>query len=767
MAVYGKFGKEDIELKNAAEEETLRHLTNIMSKAFNKGSTFDPAAISAVNRESRRTADGLDALNETASDAGDNLEELSTSSTSANKSFRSFSKELKEGWYDIKRGFQSSDPASIIQGTLDGLSSSLDAVAESATVTGNALLAGGAKLGSFALAGLSGITGVVAGEISGLTQNFQNLSNAGLVAGEGVSTFTRSVNESGSTIGQFVNMVQNNSNELSMLGGSVTQGSKQFLGMRKSLKAYEEQFSALGYTFEEMNDVLIDYASSISKGQGTTALTNDQIAQQTTEYAKNLRLISDITGKNAKELKEQSKNIHTEGMVASSVIELGKKLGRSDIPVVFDNMMGQIKEMGPGYEQLAKELMAYGQAVTPATALLQSNNPLQAQAIREQIENLKSGNYEASTVQRKILEDQKKLADDNRVQQEIQNSAYLRSLGDLGKGSDILRTAFEGSGQQYDYFSRLQKTNIDEVLENQKKALKSEDEGTKAMLAVQQAQQKMLLVQNSLSVSMVNAAGTYVADALNWTADTILGIAEDVRIRSTPEMEANRGVSVTDKIVAAAEDLATAVPRAFGGVAEDIASFFGVEKGWAIDKATRGSFTPYYDELRAKEFNEGSNLSTPLPRDYTDYEKEMTERQKRTQQLNDQISRQSDVLLQTMQDNQRTMEELRRSSQSIREEPAPAQAMGNIFDYKPGGYKVTVGELSDEIVAPAKRGADGKLGLEVSGVMLDNSRVLQNLLKVNEGQSALISGLNSQMANMNATFEKLVYEQRQANRLAV
>jgi hypothetical protein len=95
------------------------------------------------------------------------------------------------------------------------------------------------------------------------------------------------------------------------------------------------------------------------------------------------------------------------------------------------------------------------------------------------------------------------------------------------------------------------------------------------------------------------------------------------------------------------------------------------------------------------------------------------------------------------------------------------QALGGIFDYKPGGEIVRVAEASDEIVAPAKRGADGKLGLEVSGVMLDNSRLLQSLVKINEGQASMIASLNNQMANMNSNFEKLVYEQRQANRLAV
>ena len=98
----------------------------------------------------------------------------------------------------------------------------------------------------------------------------------------------------------------------------------------------------------------------------------------------------------------------------------------------------------------------------------------------------------------------------------------------------------------------------------------------------------------------------------------------------------------------------------------------------------------------------------------------------------------------------------------------PPKAMGDIIPPTPGGKIIKVAEAYEhEIVAPAKRGADGKLGLEVSGAMLDNSRLLQSLVKINEGQASLIAGLNNKMENMTNTMDKLVTEQRQANRLAV
>lgn len=98
----------------------------------------------------------------------------------------------------------------------------------------------------------------------------------------------------------------------------------------------------------------------------------------------------------------------------------------------------------------------------------------------------------------------------------------------------------------------------------------------------------------------------------------------------------------------------------------------------------------------------------------------------------------------------------------------PKHAFGEIMDPKPGGHVVRVAEAGDpEIIAPAKRGPGGKLGLEVTGTMLDNSQLLKSLVEINKNQASLIAGMNSKIENMNSSMEKLVYEQRQANRLAV
>jgi len=95
------------------------------------------------------------------------------------------------------------------------------------------------------------------------------------------------------------------------------------------------------------------------------------------------------------------------------------------------------------------------------------------------------------------------------------------------------------------------------------------------------------------------------------------------------------------------------------------------------------------------------------------------------------------------------------------------QAMGGMFDYRPGGRIVTIAEAGPEAIMPAKRGADGRLGLEVSGVMLDNSRLLQSLAESSKNQTNVMAAVNSKMSEMVSSMEKFARAQEQANRLAV
>ena len=98
---------------------------------------------------------------------------------------------------------------------------------------------------------------------------------------------------------------------------------------------------------------------------------------------------------------------------------------------------------------------------------------------------------------------------------------------------------------------------------------------------------------------------------------------------------------------------------------------------------------------------------------------------------------------------------------------APGNAFGNIINPTPGGQVIRVAEAGmPEIVAPASRGPGGKLGLEVSGAQLDNSRLLQTLAKTSENQVNVMAAVNSKMNDLVANMEKFARAQEQANRLA-
>jgi hypothetical protein len=84
-----------------------------------------------------------------------------------------------------------------------------------------------------------------------------------------------------------------------------------------------EQISNLGYSFEEMGGLTADVMAQL-KSTGQLGYKSDQeIGQLTADYAKNLRLISDITGQDARKKMEAARNESLKAGVFEKVMRQG------------------------------------------------------------------------------------------------------------------------------------------------------------------------------------------------------------------------------------------------------------------------------------------------------------------------------------------------------------------------------------------------------------------------------------------------------------
>ena len=284
--VTGTIGNEYVELNNAATEATLKLLlaavtgghakANINSIGTKAG--IDPATVAKVN-------DGL-----------------KNSAVAGEKSAGAFNKVAAGG-------------ASAAQG-LDRLSTSLSPLIDK-------LLAGTAQASDAfgALEKLPGVLGTVMGlfgKVASYQQEnmktYQQITASGANLGGSLTDLRQAALNSYMSLDQFSNLIKNNSDAFSRMGGTVNDGVKAFTVFSNSLLKSEtgSQLLALGITTEGFNNGMASYIAATGGRNRAEMADRDKLAAGAKNYFEQLDALATITGvsreEQEKSMKERAAN---------------------------------------------------------------------------------------------------------------------------------------------------------------------------------------------------------------------------------------------------------------------------------------------------------------------------------------------------------------------------------------------------------------------------------------------------------------------------
>jgi len=521
MAVTGKFGDQNIQLDNAAEEATLSDLADTMKKVFSGGGSFNPRNVQALSRGARDTADGFQTLLRRAAGASDALDELEESAGKTGKqAFKDFYKDLKYAGGSFKAAL-SSDTAekgakNIIEGMTEGINAGIEALG---SMTKNPYVMAASKVAQTAITGLGAAAGAAVGAIQGFSDQFHELSQVGFIAGEGIGTFNNKVLAAGFSFAQFEKLVKESGEDLRNIGGSATQGARQVLRMRKAMIGQEEQFQRFGYTMDELGPLVAEYAGNLSRGASDINISDQELINQTAAYAKNLKVVTDLTGMSAKQLRDESEAAATEAKNQAYLIEL-ERAGRAGASKTFGDISATLKQIAPGYDELFKDYNTqYGTAMSTTTGLLQSNNPAMAKVLMEMRDGIRDGTINQSNAQDILIQ---KIKDNQAgITAGMDTTARLAQAGVEGT---------ERFGIMNRELNNIFQTDLPALKKNLEDARTNRDELTTSVVQLQNANQKVAQAQNEFAMALGKAGADYgVIGAVDATATAFRGAARTIK----------------------------------------------------------------------------------------------------------------------------------------------------------------------------------------------------------------------------------------------
>lgn len=143
----------------------------------------------------------------------------------------------------------------------------------------------------------------------------QGYAKVGVSFSGSMTEMSNIAHSAGLGISDFSKVVANNRDvlrELGMAGGEAATRLSGAMGVasttvRKSGMSLRDEMFKMGYTYEEQGAIFTSFMANMQMSGKLRSMTDQQVAEQTRKYATDLKVISDITGQDAKKLAEKSR----------------------------------------------------------------------------------------------------------------------------------------------------------------------------------------------------------------------------------------------------------------------------------------------------------------------------------------------------------------------------------------------------------------------------------------------------------------------------
>lgn len=209
--------------------------------------------------------------------------------------------------------------------TVSMFGAALKFVGDHSVALGLAASALGPEVG-LAVAGLASMTGALGDATNFLANNvmpvfntyvkslstgFKEAASAGGLFVGGLTELQSTAIAAGVNTETFGKLLREQSANLQLFGGDVVNGGRRVAQVTQQLAKnlgpnYQQMFVQMGYSVQEIPGIIAQVGADVSRTMG--GATNEQVARAVQDYAKNLRVIADLTGQDAKTLQEKAAN---------------------------------------------------------------------------------------------------------------------------------------------------------------------------------------------------------------------------------------------------------------------------------------------------------------------------------------------------------------------------------------------------------------------------------------------------------------------------
>ena len=233
-------------------------------------------------------------------------------------------------------------------------------------------------------------------ELQKTQKGFKDITEAGAVFGGGMTEMRKTAAEAGLDIAQLATVVKGSREDLAMMGIGAGEATKRLAGVSKELRNSELgiQLRKLGYTAEEQAELSAAVMANMNAAGDKRAANDKLVAQETQQYGKDLKVLADVTGQDAKKAMDKAR---TQAMEADLLAQAQAEGGDEAVLKLQRQLATMPEAMKKGYMEFVS---TGGTAIADsATNVAITQNPKIMEQYRAQYAALKDHNIDASKAQ--------------------------------------------------------------------------------------------------------------------------------------------------------------------------------------------------------------------------------------------------------------------------------------------------------------------------------------------------------------------------------
>lgn len=445
---------------------------------------------------------------------------------------------------------------------------------------------------------------VLTKELQRTVTGFRDLSSSGVLFADGMTGMRAAAGASGLTIEQFSNVVKANTQSLAATGLGMSEASKRIGLAFSTAPQLRGQLMNLGYSFEEQGGLVAEVLGDMASRAGPLQASDAQIAQQTAQYAENLRVISSITGEDARKKMQESRD-------AANNLAFNQKLAGMDA-TQRQNTIAAMANMSDLQKKSFMEMVTFGSVINKEGAMMMGSSSGFAGSMNEFLTKFQSGALTAQTA----LDTQGKYGD--QIRKDVLSNTAIAAVGLAGISGPAGNLATEMNKM----LGHVQKYN-QEAINRAKTAAegqgKTEDPLTTETNAVIENMQKMKVAVNELitdsgALTGLSKGAELMTQGLIQGAEELKKIIDSIEKGEIPGTDGTKIDKVGDALTGAATGAAagaiagsfipvigTAVGAALGGLTGAAIGWFDSQKGNATGGIVSGPKDGYAVKVHGTE----------------------------------------------------------------------------------------------------------------------------------------------------------------------